>query len=858
MDLIHLDNLCDSLQARPGVVVGDGITTIPGQFRDILEKVLLEIGEHVEHSGGKTLGELADAAKILSENHYDSVKNIVVDELKNGTSPHELRHITQISWSLCISFTMDLRFETELKTYLDSLPLSSGATIVSDDAITLPARTLPVYKLYGNYNHADQNSTIAIADSDILIRQQIWSRMLKTCSDYLRQAPLIFLGTDNNQHEIQEILTSLLSIGPPAPSRLIFLKSDPSYKNDTIANLLRRFRVSICDASIQEVATSVSDFKPKQMTMNLGALDTNSDDLSDSLQSYKQIASVVPNRLAFTMDFEQHRNALLDSLFRPMSMDWSPYLLQISFERSLTNVLVDKITNILETAKDSANDFLFLHGEAGVGKTTLLKQVAVELVTLDISVIWIRRRAVGISNKRYRDLAYDLNQYFEKNGNKARKVVLICDDPAGLNTDPSDLMDCFSRYSIGVVYLFSARNTDYLAANSTHESLSPSPDRDYEVNYTLDESELAKLPGWLVKIGVSEDQKNADLQVQQIKTKHASDILCSLWYLLPDTQSTISSSLQDEYVRLGEIENTVQSMAAGGARGSDVARKAYEVVTVVTHLGFGIPIEVLVRYLKVDYSEWLEMVGAGKPMWGLLYDEIDEEGTTTHFRTRNPIVTKVLLDLVNGGTAGNSGERRIITDVIRACDGGSPVYREFMLTVLIKANQSLRNIFTVESGLELFEIARKVNSHPDRVLEHHKGLWMQQNRKGLTDAYNQLKFALDCPEFPGSDRAAPKEHVQTSLAATVRMKMEEGEQSRETGLETIEQHLHLASSDKFFNSHTQHLAADLYYKLSLEGDSSDPLNQMCLSKSLTIIEGLLRNLWVKQCEIAGLQIELPV
>ena len=83
MDLIHLDNLCDSLQARPGVVVGDGITTIPGQFRDILEKVLLEIGEHVEHSGGKTLGELADAAKILSENHYDSVKNIVVDELKN-------------------------------------------------------------------------------------------------------------------------------------------------------------------------------------------------------------------------------------------------------------------------------------------------------------------------------------------------------------------------------------------------------------------------------------------------------------------------------------------------------------------------------------------------------------------------------------------------------------------------------------------------------------------------------------------------------------------------------------------------------------------------------------------------------
>src|SRR6185312_4235252 len=108
----------------------------------------------------------------------------------------------------------------------------------------------------------------------------------------------------------------------------------------------------------------------------------------------------------------------------------------------------------------------------------------------------------------------------------------------------------------------------------------------------------------LQRLGVVKDPADANQELNRVPGRHARDILCSLWYLVPETRSQFSESLRDEYCRLGAVRGGLASMAQQIAIDSDVAKRAYEFVTVTSSLNLGVPVEVLVRALKIDYSEW--------------------------------------------------------------------------------------------------------------------------------------------------------------------------------------------------------------------------------------------------------------
>ena len=258
-------------------------------------------------------------------------------------------------------------------------------------------------------------------------------------------------------------------------------------------------------------------------------------------------------------------------------------------------------------------------------------------------------------------------------------------------------------------------------------------------------------------------------------------------------------------------------------------------------LDIGLPIEVLVRFLKVEYIDWLDISTEGKPIWGLLYADIDDQETSTFYRTRNVVVTQVLLDLVNGGTVGHSGEARILRELIAACEVGTPVYRDFITSILVGSRKKIRHIFTPEQGVKLFDLAREVLPFEDRVLELHKGKWMQENKK-FSNAYKQYEVALDCAEYPSADRHAPAAHVHTSMAATVLQMIKIGEQDKENGQKIIQTHIDKASNGRYFDAHTMHVSANLYFELSMQGDSDDLVSLESLCKSLKIIEYALQKI----------------
>ena len=232
------------------------------------------------------------------------------------------------------------------------------------------------------------------------------------------------------------------------------------------------------------------------------------------------------------------------------------------------------------------------------------------------------------------------------------------------------------------------------------------------------------------------------------------------------------------------------------------------------------------------------MNAGGQYLWGLIYDEYDNECSTITFKTRNDVVTKVLLDLVNGGF-GHSGELRVIKEVIDACDGSSVKYRNFIKDVLVHRRSKLEQIFDYEQGLSLFNLGLEKVIHSDRALEHHKGLWMQKVGKNYIAAYKQLEKAIQTEQYPGSTQTEHIEHIHTSLAATVTKAIREGEYSAQTGLDIVKDHIRKAKRPKMFSAHNAHVIASVYLELAQQSGfdgESNSIQMSAASEALKIIE----------------------
>jgi hypothetical protein len=553
--------------------------------------------------------------------------------------------------------------------------------------------------------------------------------------------------------------------------------------------------------------------KPQTTTLSFSVKESQPD-LAQLIHKYSSIVTLVPNEISLQQSTGIDLPALIDGLFRPASLNWQPFQENLDIRRAVTDDILNSLAAIQDQAIPGNPRLLFIRGEAGVGKTTLLKRVAIEVAQKGMITLWCERTTGGNWLRAFKSLASDLSEWLKKKDHLKPKFIVICDDPWALRINAGDLISCFDQLNASIVFIFSVRNSDHAVDDLNSLPSNFIPDVDLEVPYEMVEAEISQLSSMLVRIGAAKDKDSAVQEIQRIPSRHAKDILCSLWYLVPETRTQLSESLRDEYCRLGSARDVINNIAENAlSQHGLVAHSAYEFVTVTSNLNIGLPVEVLVHALGVNYSEWLDIIGRGRPLWGLLYDVADERTDTFLYYTRNEVVTKVLLDLVNGGV-GHAGEMRILKRLLSSCRPGSLVYRTFVLDVLVRNRKKLAEVLSYEQGIELFDIARETLPYGDRVIEHHKGIWMRSTGHDDKNAYLQFEHALNTEVYPGTDRDAPKEHIYTSMAASLVKLIREGKQNAEDGAVQAREHLRQATRPRFFDPYTSHVSASLFFDLA--------------------------------------------
>jgi hypothetical protein len=760
----------------------------------------------------QTYGSTIDVARSQDATHAARLEAEIRTGLLSMRPAPDINHLARALWSTCVSLTEDVTFESALRNYLDAIPGTRTLTLVDSTRVSPPLRTIPVYKLLGNALSSSQESGLALSDSDLLLRQNDWKALLASFPDHARESPLFVVGLEPKLILARQVLGLLAGLPQPRPTALYFLRGDRCLEDPTIAALARRFTTYVVDASLRDLCAQISSIRDAA-TRSSGSFPTAGPSTLDAVvERHSQLLTVVKgNALRSATKMELPR--VVESLFRPAANDWRAFHEGLDLRRTATDRILREVHSRVADAATGQARVVVVRGEAGIGKTTTLKRVAVELARTECLVLWCSRSNMETGLRALRAAAKDIRLWVGQYGKPSQRFVIFCDDPWGLRLDVSDLTTAFEDFGLPLVFVYGVRNSEYGTTDAISISSGVTVDSDIEIPYELDSNELALLAQTLVNIGAAKDHQAAVREISLIPSRQANDVLCSLWYLVPETRLQFTESLRDEYCRLGSVKDAVGSLASGLADSSAAAHTAYELTTVTSSLDIGLPVEVLVRALGVSYLDWSNTVGPGRPLWGLLYDVQDDQNNTVAYFTRNEVVTRVLLDLVNG-PVGHAGQVAALRRLLQACDGGTAVYRSFALSVLIRARKRLAEFLTFEQGMELFDIARRVLPFEDRVIEHHRGIWIQDVGRDDKEAYRQFERALRTEVYPGADRDAPKEHIHTSMAASVVKLIRNGEQDKDTGSALVAEHLRQATSARFFNPHTSHVSATLMFELA--------------------------------------------
>ena len=535
-DIVPLQVLLSQLGRRPAIVLGPRATTVPEDWDIAIKQEFQKLSDdgldQIIEDGN--LGTNLDLLNSRDVAKFEQIKRNLKQELASLTPSLDLNHIVRGGWSACVSLTLDLLFESTLNDYLDSIPSSRTITIVDNPSIQVPPRTTPVYKLLGNLNSTDAMSSLALAESELMVRKQSWPKLLSTFPDFVRDAPLLFLGTDNVIPLVRELLSTFHAMPRPNISRVVFFKDDAILLDPTVKALGSEMGLTVVDANVRELAAGISDLKPRQTSLSLISSSLKeSDQFQSKIEPYKDLVAVVPNKAPDDFDITQHLAPLTDSLFRPTSIDWLPYLCDLDLPRTLGPDLKADVFSALDRAGPDYKPYIVLDGEAGIGKTTVLKRLACDLARDGILTLWCRRSVSGSWQKQYRQLAKILINVHNDKKQSPKNVAIICDDPWGLRLDAGELISCFEQIPLKIVFIFSFRKSDYFTADGYSLSLPLTPHAQVNVPFELDEGEMKGLATMLVRIGAANNQEEANNTVSDVPSKKANDILCSLWYLGP-------------------------------------------------------------------------------------------------------------------------------------------------------------------------------------------------------------------------------------------------------------------------------------------------------------------------------------
>ncbi len=811
---IGLQDLQRRIRRGPGLVVGPGLSTNNNRESECLLALKLrfplkESALAVESAGYM---EYVDHLRQLAAYSDAEIRDWFGGFFRNEVTRNaQLHGILGVHWSAIISLTSDAFFSEAMAHYLFERPSKRALTTVASVFQKPGLASTPCYALMGDIADKTTPCRLAISRAEYLTRKRDWAKLLGTMPDYVRSDPLIFLGTASIPERVLDFVDEMLRLSPKIPKYLVFLSGDPSLSNAALLNLIDGY----CE--IQEVGTTITEIAP---ALDPTALSVYSLPLF-SEQEYCQLPRTVleriddqvlwvPKKADLKRTDKNERNRLLDILFRPTHPDWTPYALGMEFRRDICSEIGVRIKGELAFAKPGAPGLLLIVGEAGIGKTVAIRSVAFELAQADTVCFWTKKSYGEISGGRFDAVVQVLNKHF---GKEPGEVVIFVDDPIGSRVSTDEMTRALKGATFKVVLVVCQRQSEAFLTEYNNTAYGSR----IEIAKDFTAHEFEALPDYLVKLGISPNLDHANRIMPAPGARTSRDVLCALWYLLPQTKGAIEDSLTGEYFRLGGVDSIITNIASEGRSGIGLGKlhRAYEFVTAVSGMDNSVlPVEVLVSALRISYSDWTEQCETKRPVWGLLYEEALPAAETYAYRTRNSVVTEVLLRAINAGSIGYTGQFRLLKELLAACNSTSAPYRAFVFDILVNKRKLIQGRFTYDQAMELYDTALGAYPAPLGIVKHHQCLVKRALGGDPLSVYEELKRLIAVADDTAAGDNDSKVNLHTSAAAALTQAVKDAKVDAQEGASHIFEHIATVIILDQLSMHAHHVHASALIKLA--------------------------------------------
>lgn len=823
-DSIGAEEVGGMLRRSMGLIIGPGLTHGPGCLAELARSAAGHF--NVQPSG--RFFQVADAA--IATGVTPSDLRVWARDAIAALPTASVLALARARWCAVLSSCYDSRFEVEHQAWCEKAPTRRSVTTVDDLRQSVPPRTVPVYKLLGSAHRDDY----VVCSNDYRIRQQSWQGVLREFSAYVRGNPVFCTGLAECSWVLLDLIASMLYDPKLVPGPLLLLDEDPLLGNQQLAELSTRgVRITRVAAGVGEVVRAATKARQSGYTRPI-TFDDARKTAFERLAGFDDLATLVNMQLTSSISSgEVHR--LRDLLFSPTAPQWDPYFHKLDFARTSTLEVVDAITKSMQDKQQKVSAVL-LTGSAACGKTTVLKRAAFELAQGGTLVLWMRPYF-------YQDGQTVLKRLIETikdtNPHSGRPFVIFVDDPIALGSVRlEDVCAAVRSANLLACVVVAMRSTDALTMD-----ISVATDKapvELDLPERFDESEWRRLADYLVDLGIANARNEAQAMVSAAPEASARDVLSMLFWLLPETRQRITASIRNEHLRLGDRNAFARLVVGELSHSTQWLRDAYELVAVAADYGAPVPIEVLVAALDTDYNSWLALAQPEGLLWGLLYCEESESSESVLYRPRNRVVTDIIVEAVNSGTLGHTGELAKLRRMLESCSGGAPAYREFCTRVLVPSDRARLQPLEYAEGLDLYELAIRALPHEDRTLVHHMGLWQKNKGRAYIQARQTLEKAVQTRIYPYASRGEPEEHIYTSLAAneldSIRNKVVSAVEGKETALAYLER----ARSATFLNPNAVHVQAKLIVELAeLSGSPAEPDSMRLIGQALGEIDRML-------------------
>ncbi|MCE0497977.1 MAG: hypothetical protein LV481_08545 [Methylacidiphilales bacterium] len=835
-----LEELKKHIFRNPVLVVGPGATGNPLREQEFLKVLLSRFPKAEGTPAPESFLTYMDLLLASSRVTDLDARKIVNDFLGNkiGLNP-QLSSLLKANWRAVISLTFEDHAREALRSRIYANADNWTVTTVSEPAQSLPRNTIPYYALLGDPSDSRETARLAVSHSQYIARRRIWEKILIQLPDLIKGDPIIFIGTSSISDRVMDFLNELLRLAPKYPRELVFLRDDPTATLPSLINLSQgNFELYSVDCQIKDLGNELS--KEQLELHELPLFSSTAHFLVDfkALKNITHVLGYVPKKEEIGAH-EKEWNRLLDTLFRPSYLNWEPYALELPFKRDFENDIITTINAVLK-ANSPLPKAIWITGESGIGKTTTLRNCAYRVAQSGQVAMWVKSQYSRASTKEWMQSIEALNKGIK---GESTPVVVFVDDPIGSSVNVQALHAALNTLKRPWGLIICSRRSEVL---HREEELGKIKQTQLEMPADFSREEFSRLGSYLVTLKMATTPAEGESKLPATGSKHGRDVLCGLWFALPQTQASIADSLVGEYQRLMGAQEAIQAYIQKSSK-QQIARIAYELVTTASSLDILLPVEVLVSALGISYPEWAQFCGPKTPLWGLIYDEELPACESYGYRTRNSVVTHILTNTLNKGSAGRAGEFRCLKLLLSACTSTSIQYKTFITGLLIDRRHSLENGFSLDQVTELYDVA--LHAFPKRMssVEHHKALAQRNLGGDMMKVYQDLQVLIARTRDVVEEDQDSAVNLHTSSAATLVRMIKSGLLDAQENSSALFDHIRRAILDDQYSAHSHHVHAKSLFTIAQFIKSSNRSSHLeYIGKAWTIVN---RSLMMLQEEI---------